>query len=114
MINLKEKHLQILLEIFEGYCPKAEIWAYGSRVHGDSHSGSDLDLVVKSFNDESKKLWELRELCRESNIPFLIDLHAYDELPQSFQQEILKNYVVIFPAKMESLSDAKLTQIKSF
>ena len=100
MINLKEKHLQILLQIFEDYCPKAEIWAYGSRVHGDSHSGSDLDLVVKSF-----KLWELRELCRESNIPCLIDLHAYAELPQSFQQEILRNYVVIFPDKMESLLD---------
>ncbi|MBO4441895.1 hypothetical protein J5834_07225 [bacterium] len=28
--------------------------AYGSRVNGDSHSGSDLDLTVKSFNDSKK------------------------------------------------------------
>ena len=54
MMNLKEKHLQILLEIFEGYCPKAEIWAYGSRVYGDSHSGSDLDLVVKFIRHPAK------------------------------------------------------------
>ena len=58
-----------------------------------------------NLNDDTKKLWELRELCRESNIPFLIDLHAYDELPQSFQQEIMRNYVVVFPAKLESLLD---------
>ena len=56
MITLKEKHLQILLEIFEDYCPKAEIWAYGSRVHGDSHSGSDLDLdlVVKFIRHSAR------------------------------------------------------------
>ena len=57
----------------------------------------------RNLNDDTKKLWELRELCRESNIPFLIDLQAYDELPQPFQQEILRNYIVIFSVKMELL-----------
>lgn len=97
MINLKPKHLKILQDIFLHYCPKAEIWAYGSRIHGDSHSGSDLDLAVKSFNDPGKNLSELRDLLIESNIPFLIDIHEYEKLPRSFQQEILKNYIVIFP-----------------
>ncbi len=34
MINLKQKHLNELTEIFVKYCPNAEIWAYGSRVNG--------------------------------------------------------------------------------
>ena len=97
MINLKPKHLKLLQDVFSSYCPKAEIWAFGSRISGESHSGSDLDLVVKSFNDTSKNLSELNALLIESNIPFLIDINEYDKLPAAFQQEILKNYVVIFP-----------------
>lgn len=100
MINLKPKHLKMLQDIFSGYCPKAEIWAYGSRIHGDSHSESDLDLAVKTFNDPNKTLSELSSLLIESNIPFLTDINEYEELPISFQKEILKNYIVIFPQNL--------------
>ncbi len=54
MINIEKKHLEELIKIFRTYCPLAEIWAYGSRVNGDSHSGSDLDLTVFNFNDNKK------------------------------------------------------------
>ena len=97
MINLKSKDLDTLQAIFRDYCPDAEIWAYGSRVNGDSHSGSDLDLAVKSFNDSKKRLWELKELLAESNITFLIDITDLGSLPSSFQDEIKKSYIVIFP-----------------
>ena len=98
MINLLPRHFEMLHKIFEEYCPKAEIWAYGSRVHGDSHEGSDLDMTVKSFNDPSKKLWELKELLEDSRIPFLMDISEFDKLPDYFQEEIKKNYVILFPA----------------
>ena len=54
MLNVKQRHLDMLYQIFNSYSPKAEIWAYGSRINGDSHLGSDLDLVVKNFNEENK------------------------------------------------------------
>lgn len=92
---IKPKYLKMLLDIINSYCPKAEIWAYGSRLNGNAHDGSDLDLVVKSFNSDGKSVLELQELFRESNIPFLIDLHDYNTLPEIFQKEILKNYLVI-------------------
>jgi len=98
MINLRPKHFEMLRKIFEEYCPKAEIWAYGSRVHGDSHEGSDLDMTVKSFNDPSKKLWELKELLEDSRIPFLMDISEFDKLPDYFQEEIKQNFVILFPA----------------
>jgi len=98
MINLLPRHFEMLRKIFEEYCPKAEIWAYGSRVHGDSHEGSDLDMTVKSFNDPSKKLRELKELLEDSRIPFLMDISEFDRLPSYFQEEIKKNYVILFPA----------------
>lgn len=96
MLNVKQEYLNELKNIFSNYCPKAEIWAYGSRLTNDCHSGSDLDLTVKTFNDENKYLYELKELLNDSDIPFLIDINIFDNLPQSFQDEILKNYVKIF------------------
>ena len=94
-LNVKPEHLKMLKDIFAKYCPKAEIWAYGSRIKGDSHDGSDLDMVVKSFNDETKNITELRQMLNDSNIPFLMDVTEFDKLPKSFQTEILKEYLVI-------------------
>ena len=92
---LKSEHLKILTDIFQSYCPRAEVYAYGSRLNGNAHAGSDLDLAIK-FNVEGKYLFELKELISESNIPFLVDIHEYNNLPENFQQEISKNFVVIF------------------
>ncbi len=92
---IKPEYLKMLKDILKSYCPDAEIWAYGSRLNGDAHSGSDLDLVVKNFNSKDKYLYELKELLSESNIPFIVDIHEFDKLPKSFQDEILKNYIVI-------------------
>lgn len=96
MLNLKEEYLNELKNIFNSYCPKAEIWAYGSRIKNNSHSGSDLDLVVKSFNEKDKHLYELKKLLCDSNIPFLVDIQDFDKLPKSFQDEIKKDYIRIY------------------
>jgi len=93
---IKPNHLKMLKDIFDSYCPQAEIWAYGSRLKGGAHDGSDLDLVVKNFNAENKYLYELKDILNESNIPFLIDIHEFDKLPESFQKEIEKNYIVFY------------------
>lgn len=96
---LKPRYLDILLEIFRNYCPNAEIWAYGSRISGEAHEASDLDLVVKSFNDSSKNIYELKELVNNSDIPIIVDILDYNNIPESFQKEIEKNYIVIFGAE---------------
>lgn len=93
---IKPYQFKILTEIFSSYCPDAEIWAYGSRVNGDAHYGCDLDLVVKAFNSPNCKLTELRQLIQDSQIPFLVDINMFDKLPDYFQQEILKKYLVIW------------------
>ncbi len=85
----------MLKDILISYCPDAEIWAYGSRLNGDAHSGSDLDLVVKDFHSKNAKLYELKNLFSESNIPFTIDIQEFYKLPKSFQDEILKNYIIL-------------------
>lgn len=96
MINLKPKHANKLRKIFEEYCPNAEIWAYGSRVDGDSHDGSDLDLTVIDFYDPQKNIGELKQIFTDSDIPFLIDICEFRQLPPSFQSKIKQKYTVLY------------------
>ncbi|MBQ8459044.1 nucleotidyltransferase domain-containing protein [bacterium] len=92
---IKEKYLNELLSIFDKYCPKAEIMAYGSRVGGDCHEGSDLDLAIKNL--DGIYLFELKEILRNSDIPFLIDIVEFEKVPESFQKEILRKNITIYP-----------------
>jgi len=49
MLNLKEKYKSMLLEIIrECFLMPVEVWAYGSRIDGTAHDGSDLDLIIRA------------------------------------------------------------------
>ncbi len=91
----KEELISIFLSIDEEF----EIWAYGSRINGTSHKGSDLDLVLRT-PDLSKlpaeKLSCIIEKIRDSNIPILVELRDWARIPEEFRQNILQNYEVIY------------------
>lgn len=95
---IDKKDLDILKNILKEFCPNSEVYAYGSRINGRAHDGSDLDLTIKNF-PKDKYLFELKEIFSNSNITFLIDVNLYDDLPQSFKNEIDKNNVKIYPEK---------------
>jgi predicted nucleotidyltransferase len=45
---LRNKDRERLIAIFETSPVPIEVWAYGSRVNGSAHEGSDLDLVIRT------------------------------------------------------------------
>lgn len=47
-LHLRPQDRQRLIALLEIYLPDVVVWAYGSRVNGRSHDGSDLDLVLRS------------------------------------------------------------------
>lgn len=94
-LNIDNESLSILKKIFKKYCPNAQVLAYGSRIKNDFHSGSDLDLAIKNLSSNDD-ISQIKELIRESNIPFLVDINEFETLPQSFKEEIEKENVVIF------------------
>lgn len=96
-ILLKSEHLKILQNIFQEYSPNITVWAYGSRVKGDAHSGSDLDLVTSNLQNEKINIADLKEILQEINIPFLIDIFELHKLPKSFQDEVERSKVEIYP-----------------
>ena len=84
---LREKDRQTLLKIFSEVTVPIEIWAYGSRVKGSAHEGSDLDLVV--LRDDHTSLptdifEKLIDKIRESNIPILVELRDWAQASQKF------------------------------
>ena len=97
-IHLLPRHRLLLEALLREHLPDVEVWAYGSRVTGRSHDGSDLDLVLRGGGLEKipiDRLVEFEEALRESNIPFLVEARDWARLPARFQREIERNYVVV-------------------
>ena len=96
---LRNKDKERLIAIFETATIPIEVWAYGSRVNGDAHEGSDLDLVIRTPNLEKLPLnifLDLKEKIQESNIPIVVELFDWTRLPVSFHKNILAKHEVLF------------------
>lgn len=97
-LDLSPEYLVLLRQLLASHTPEAEVWAYGSRIDGSAHEGSDLDLVLRCTDNPSGEVTgytALREALQESLLPMLVDLHLWRQLPESFRHEIERAYVVL-------------------
>ena len=105
---LKSKYKQMLLDIFSELPIPVEIWAYGSRVKGGAHEGSDLDLIVRTPSYEklpADVLQELKDKIRNSNIPILVDLFDWSRLPESFHKNIEACHEVFYSSLINRVNE---------
>ena len=75
-----------------------EIWVHGSRVSGDCHDGSDLNLVVVNRDEKvniRKMYLDFIDQLRDSKIPILVDVKEWNSIPISFQNNIIRQYEVV-------------------
>ena len=96
-LDLPPRYQEMLEELLQRHVPAAEVWAYGSRVNGRCHEGSDLDLVLRSDTLEplGYEYVELLEALEQSDLPILVQAHDWARLPESFHREIERDYVVL-------------------
>ena len=96
-LELPLRYRRELEALLREHVPDAEVWAYGSRVSGESHAVSDLDLVLRGPNLEplSHGFSDLLEALEDSNIPFLVQAHDWARFPEIFHREIERDYVVV-------------------
>jgi type I restriction enzyme S subunit len=94
-IDITPRERKTLDAYFARYIPGVEVWAYGSRVKWTARPDSDLDLVVFSKPEQSARVAELKDALAESDLPFRVDLHVWDEVPESFREIIRREYVVV-------------------
>ena len=45
-LDLQPRHRKQIEAMLREHLPGVEVWAYGSRVNGRGHGGSDLDVVL--------------------------------------------------------------------
>jgi predicted nucleotidyltransferase len=98
-LDLRPEWLELIRRLIAVHLPDAEVIAYGSRVNGTAHGGSDLDLVARNPHDPQllfRNLGRLREAFAESNLPILVDIQDWARIPDSFREEIERTGVVVF------------------
>ncbi len=95
VLELPSKYRDELESIIQEYIPNAEVWAFGSRINQQNHESSDLDLAIHNIQ-ASTSLDKFKSAITNSNIPILIDILNWENIPQSFKDEILKQHVVIY------------------
>ncbi len=104
-LHLAPGHRGMLEGLLHEHLPDVEVWAYGSRVSGRSHDGSDLDLVLRApglRRIEGARLAGFREALRQSNLPFLVEARDWARLPPRFHREIEREHVVLVGAELEN------------
>ncbi len=97
-LHLAERHRRAIESLFHEHLPGVEVWAYGSRVNGRSHEGSDLDLVLRGpdlENIPAEQLVRFREALCDSTIPFLVEAWDWARFPDDILQEIERDHVVL-------------------
>lgn len=97
-LHLLPRHRAKIEELLREHLPDVEVWAYGSRVTGESHDGSDLDLVLRGpglKEIDIGRLGDFTEAVELSTIPFIVEARDWASIPKSFHESILQRYVVI-------------------
>ena len=95
-LDLPARYRAEIEKLLRRHVPGADVWAYGSRVSGESHEASDLDLVLRGPGlapIPSENLRDLRNAIRDSNVPILVEARDWARLPDSFHREIERLHV---------------------
>ena len=107
-LHLLPRHRKEIVALLHKHIPGVEVWAYGSRVNGRSHDGSDLDLVLRGpqlAEIDASQLAEITEVLREATVPFLIEARDWARLPKSFHREIEREHVVLVAGSGEAVRE---------
>ena len=97
-LHLSSRHREEIEALLHKHLPGVEIWAYGSRVNGRNHDGSDLDLVLrgpKLAEIDTSRIADFIEALQDSTIPFLVEARDWARLPESFHHEVEREHVVM-------------------
>jgi len=105
MIKINKNELDIVIGILKKYVPTFEIFVFGSRINGNIHEHSDLDLAIKTTAGKIDLLLmaDIRDAFQSSNLPFRVDIIDFNRASPEFQKVILNNSVLL---KINCIDDA--------
>lgn len=92
-LDIDKNQLVLLKALIKSCIPGKTVWAYGSRVVGQVGEKSDLDLVV--FDCYSTQITDFKTVLEESRLTVLVNVMDWESIPNSFKENIKKNYTVL-------------------
>ncbi len=95
-LDISPEHLAKVLQILNHHVPEYAVWAFGSRVRGDAHHTSDLDLaIIGETPIKLAQLAALREAFQESSLPFKVDIVDWATTNTAFQDIIRHTHMIL-------------------
>lgn len=96
MLDLAPEHLRLVQRLLAERVPAREVRAFGSRVRGRAKPTADLDLVVMGEEPIPDPVQaELRADFEESDLPFRVDLLAWQDAPAGLREIIAREGVEV-------------------
>ncbi len=92
-IDIEPRHLEMVHNILASHIPHKTVWGYGSRIKWTATERSDLDIVV--FDASDRELGILKDCFDESDIPFVVQIASWEDIPADFQENIAEKYYVL-------------------
>ena len=87
---ISNEQRDFILQTIRKEFPDSKVLAFGSRIRGDGHPYSDLDLAIDDGQPlPLYKLSHIEEALAESDIPFKVDLLDFHMVDADFQAIIL-------------------------
>jgi predicted nucleotidyltransferase len=97
-LALAPRHLAELRALLQRHVSDAEVWAFGSRVSGGAHEGSDLDLVLRNSQDPARPVLgvvALQEALQDSALPMRVEVHDWALVPAAFHDSIQQAHLIL-------------------
>lgn len=93
-MHIKREVIQAIIDLAQSYHSIQKIMLFGSRVRGDHHRTSDIDLAIWSTESISEFVYLLDE-----RVPTLLefDISHMEEVEDSlFIEQVLKEGIVLY------------------
>jgi type I restriction enzyme S subunit len=99
-LDLEERHrehIRTILGQHLGGRRGVRVYAYGSRVRGNAHRFSDVDLAIESAQPIGVELlFALRNAFDDSNLPYSVDVTDLAHATPGFRASVDRDRELIF------------------
>lgn len=92
MKELDEKTKNKIIALINALFPDAKIYLFGSRARGTNAPCADIDIALDAGHPISLvDIDEIKNILRESNIMYMVDVVDFAQADERFKQEIIRD-----------------------
>ena len=93
MIQLIDKHLNLVKDILKVEISTQKIYVFGSRATNKAQKFSDLDLCIEGEKISFEKMLQLKNDFSESDLPYFVDIVQKVNLSEDFYNIIKQEFI---------------------